>query len=87
MRERLERLLARADAVEDALAIERELQRLTDVIELLKGRQRYLTDQIRFSTITIVFQALSTEPTGPDGFTLPFDWLGELGLSNLMRLQ
>jgi len=87
MRERLERLLQRADAVEDALAIERELQRLTDIIERFKGRQRYLSDQIRFSTITIVFQALSTEPTGPDGFTLPFDWLGELGLSNLMRLR
>jgi hypothetical protein len=87
MRDRLERLLARADEVEDALAIERELQRLTDIIERFKGRQRYLADQIRFSTITIVFQPLSTEPTGPDGFTLPFDWLEQLGLSNLMRLR
>jgi hypothetical protein len=87
MRDRLERLLARADEVEDALAIERELQRLTDIIERFKGRQRYLSDQIRFSTITIVFQPLSTEPTGPDGFTLPFDWLEQLGLSNLMRLR
>ncbi len=87
MRERLERLLARADAVEDALAIERELQRLTDIIERFKGRQRFLADRIRFSTITIVFQPLSTEPTGPDGFSLPFDWLEQLGLSNLMRLR
>lgn len=87
MRERLEQLLARADAVDDALAIERELQRLTDIIERFKGRQRFLADQITMSTITIVFQPLSTEPTGPDGFTLPFGWLNELGLSNLMRLR
>ncbi len=87
MRTRLEALLTRADDVEDALAIERELQRLTEIIERFKGRQRYLADQIRFSTITIIFQPLSTEPTGPDGFTLPFDWLEQLGLSNLMRLR
>ncbi len=87
MRDRLEQLLERADAVEDALAIERELQRLTDIIERFKGRQRHLADQISFSTITIVFQPLSTEPTGPDGFSLPFPWLEELGLSNLMRLR
>jgi hypothetical protein len=87
MRDRLEQLLARANDVEGALAIERELQRLTDFIERAKGRQRFLADRIAFSTITVYFRPLATEPTtGPDGFNLPFDWLGELGLSNLLRL-
>lgn len=88
MRDRLAQLLARANDVEAALAIERELGRLTDEIERLKGRQRYLADRIAFSTITVRFQALSTEPQqGADGFVLPFPWLNELGLTNLMRLQ
>jgi hypothetical protein len=88
MRDRLAQLLTRANDVEAALAIERELGRLTDEIERLKGRQRYLADRISFSTITVRFQPLSTEPAaGADGFVLPFPWLNELGLTNLMRLQ
>ncbi len=87
MRDRLEQLLARANDVEGALAIERELQRITDFIERSKGRQRFLADRISFSTITVYFRPLSTEPAnGPDGFVLPFPWLDELGLSNLLRL-
>lgn len=88
MRDRLELLLTRADDVESALAIERELQRLTEYIETVKGRQRFLADRISLSTITVAFRSLSTEPAGgPDGFVLPFPWLDELGLSNLMRLR
>jgi hypothetical protein len=88
MRDRLEQLLARANDVTAALSIERELQRLTEYIETMKGRQRFLADRISFSTITIRFQALGTEGAGtPDGFSLPFQWLDEIGLSNLMRLQ
>jgi hypothetical protein len=87
MRDRLEQLLTRANDVTAALAIERELQRLTEYIERTKGRQRFLADRISFSTITVSFRSLSTEPTGPDGFVLPFPWLDELGLSNLMRLR
>jgi L-fucose isomerase-like protein len=88
MRDRLEQLLARANDVTAALSIERELQRLTEYIETMKGRQRFLADRISLSTITIRFQALGTEGAGtPDGFSLPFPWLDEIGLSNLMRLQ
>jgi hypothetical protein len=88
MRDRLEQLLARANDVTAALSIERELQRLTEYIETMKGRQRFLADRISLSTLTIRFQALGTEGSGrPDGFALPFPWLDEIGLSNLMRLQ
>ncbi|MEM9190804.1 MAG: DUF4349 domain-containing protein [Myxococcota bacterium] len=86
MRDRLERLLTRAENVEAALAIERELQRLTEELETMKGRQRFLADRIAFSTITVHFQPLNTEAEGPDGFVLPFPWLNQIGLSNLMRL-
>lgn len=87
MRTRLEALLAQADDIEAALAIERELQRLTVNIERMKGRVRYLANQVAFSTITIFFQAKQDEDTTPDTFRLPFAWLDQLGLQRLMRLQ
>ena len=86
LRARLERLLERADSVEDALQIERELQRLTTTIETLRGRQRYLADRISFSTITIHFTPLATESNDTPHFRLPFPWLDRLGLQNLTRL-
>ena len=53
----------------------------------MKGRQRFLADRIAFSTITVRFSSRATE-TGPtDDFRLPFDWLGQLGLSTLMTLR
>jgi len=86
MRDRLEQLLQRAESVEDALEIERELQRLTDFIERMKGRQRFLADRIAFSTITIQFSSRATEQPPTDEFRLPFDWLNELGVTRLLSL-
>lgn len=88
MRERLEALLAGAQSVEEALAVERELQRITESIERMKGRQRHLADQIRYSTVSVEFRE-RRGPTveQPDEFRLPFTWLRELGLANLMRLR
>ena len=86
MRERLEALLARADDVAAALQIERELQRLTALIETLRGRQRFLADRVQFSTITIHFTPMATESNDAPGFRLPFPWLDRLGLQNLTRL-
>lgn len=86
MRDRLEQLLRQASNVEEALAVERELQRLTESIEQMKGRQRWLADRIAFSTITVHFQARTTEQINTDPFRLPFEWLDTLGLRNLLSL-
>ena len=86
MRERLEQLLDRAANVEEALSIERELQRLTETIETMKGRQRFLSDRIAFSTITIRFRSRVRDQGPSDEFELPFDWLDELGLGRLLDL-
>lgn len=86
MRQRLEVLLTRADDIQAALAIERELQRLTTEVERMRGRVRYLASQVSFSTITIHFQPKRDEVTTPDTFRLPFSWLNQLGLQRLMRL-
>jgi len=87
MRDRLEVLLRQASSTEDALAIEREIQRLTETIEQARGRLRYLQDRISFSTITVRFQARNLEHLGADLFQLPFEWLQSLGLSNLLTLE
>jgi hypothetical protein len=86
MRDRLEQLLRQASNVEEALAVERELQRITESIEQMKGRLRWLSDRIAFSTITIHFQPRATETLSTDPFRLPFQWLDTLGLSNLLSL-
>lgn len=88
MRQRVEQLLATATSVEDALAVERELQRITGELEHLRGRMRFLSDRIALSTITVLFRARPRESLDqPDIFELPFAWLDQLGLGNLLQLR
>jgi hypothetical protein len=85
VRQRLESLLAKASSVEDALAVERELARVTGVIEQLKGKRKLLGELVAFSTISVTFQARGVEHINAQP-PLPFDWLQSLGLSNLLSL-
>lgn len=87
MRDRLAELLERAQTVPDSLTIERELERLTQSIELLRGQLRALEDRVAYSTITVRFQAVRVDQeVVRERFRLPFPWLDELGLVNLLRL-
>lgn len=85
VRERLEVLLERASKVEEALAVERELERVTRDIETIKGRLALLGELLRFSTITVNFEAVQVEAVARDN-PLPFHWLQRLGLPHLLRL-
>jgi hypothetical protein len=85
VRQRLEALLAQAGSVEDALAVERELARVTESIELYKGKLELLRELVAFSTITVNFRARPTERVNSD-VPLPFEWLNQLGLPNLLSL-
>lgn len=88
VRDRLEALLARAEKVEDALKVQAELARVTETIEQLKGRLRYMQDRIAYSTLTVIFQPRPTEQIGqPEVYRLPFPWLDELGLPSLLNLR
>jgi len=82
---RVQQLLTQAENVEQALAVETHLQRITMELEQMRGRLRFLSNRIAFSTITVRFQERTTvaEPT----FDLPFQWLRSLGLQDLMRLR
>ncbi len=88
-RQRIEALLAQAATVADALAVQRELERITTELEAMRGRQRYLADRVAFSTITINFQALPREALAAeeDSFRLPFPWLLRLGLHTLLEMN
>ena len=86
MRERVARLLTRADDVDTALRIEQELNRITLALEQLRGQLRHLSSQIAFSTITITFQPMEQLQVDRQ-FQLPFRWLRELGIDRLMRVR
>ncbi|HEX6274984.1 MAG TPA: DUF4349 domain-containing protein [Polyangiaceae bacterium] len=86
VRDRLEALLAKAGKIEDALAVERELERVTQSIEQLKGKLRLLSELVAFSTITVNFRARPRDQVGSET-RLPFPWLNELGLVPLMNLE
>lgn len=85
VRNRLEELLKKADKVVDAIAVERELERVTSQLERLKGRIKLLGELVRFSTITVELAPRSTDSPGRK-VQLPFPWLDTLGLGRLLSL-
>jgi hypothetical protein len=85
MQERLQQLLAQAKNVEEALAVERELARITEEIESMEGRLKVWRELVAFSTITVMFQARPADKIDST-VRLPFPWLDELGLSNLLSM-
>jgi hypothetical protein len=85
MRQRLETLLQKAVNVEEALAVERELERVAQTIEQIKGRLKVLGELVAFSTITVNFQPRAVAPVN-SSVELPFPWLRELGLNHLLSL-
>jgi hypothetical protein len=88
VRDRIAALLERGLSVEQVLVVERELERVTSELERMRGRQRYLSDRIAYSTITVLFRPAPREAIDqPDVFQLPFSWLDSLGLSNLLNLR
>lgn len=85
LRTRLQELLAAAKDVNDALAVEKELARVTETIERMEGKLKRLRELINFSTITVSFNARGGESVNSK-VNLPFDWLGQLGLGPLLQL-
>ena len=77
IRDRLAALLDRAEKVEDALKIERELGRVTEGIELLKGQIQMIANRIAFSTLTVTFNSPLPQQTVKQ--EIPFPWVLQLG--------
>lgn len=85
VRRRLEELLQRAAKVDEALAVERELTRVTQEIERIKGKLKLYRELVAFSTITLTLQSRRSEQVGPN-VPMPFPWLRELSLGRLLSL-
>jgi hypothetical protein len=85
VRTRLEALLAKSNNVQEALAVERELERVTQTIEQIKGKLKFLGELVAFSTITVNFQPHAVDQVNPE-VPLPFEWLRSLGLPHLLAL-
>jgi hypothetical protein len=85
MRDRLAKLLQQA-AVKEALDIEKELSRVTEEIERIEGKLKLFRHRVAYSTLNIAFQARGSKvETRP--LRLPFSWLDQLGLPNLLQLE
>lgn len=85
VQKRLAELLQKAVKVEESIAIERELDRVTGEIERFEGRMKFLRDRAAFSTITVTFEPKPKEQVGA-GPKLPVSWLYDLGLRRLLSL-
>ncbi len=83
MRERLVALLDRADKVEDLLAIEKELQRVTVELERLQGRIQVLRDAVGYSTLTVHFN--TAVPLSETREVIPFAWIRGLERDTQLR--
>jgi hypothetical protein len=85
-RKRLLELLKQATKMEDILSIEREVRRLSEEIETMKGELRFLSDQIAFSTITVQFQSNAPPPIAwPQQRRSRFEWVNQVGLERVIR--
>lgn len=82
---RLRALLSQAKNVEESLAIEREMARLLEKIELFKGQLRFLRHHASLSTLTVVFQVKPrySQPIQSQ-WRSPFGWVQQLGLWRMM---
>lgn len=85
VKKRLEELLEKAKTVEESLAVQRQLERVTIELERLRGKLKLLAELVMFSTITVVLEPKSTEHIDPK-VRLPFPWMDRLGLGELLRL-
>jgi hypothetical protein len=85
VRDRIQKLLDTARNVQEALAVERELERIAGEIERFEGKLKLLRELIAFSTITVQYEPRPTDQVGSN-VRLPFPWLDQLGLGNLMSL-
>src|SRR5262245_49542435 len=85
-RDRLLEILQKADKVEDILKVEAELRRLTEEIERMEGRKKFLADQVAMSTLSATFQALADAPV-KKGARQPsrFPWINRIGAERVVE--
>jgi uncharacterized protein DUF4349 len=87
-RQRLLAILEKATKVEEVLAIETDLRRLTEEIERMKGELRFLGDQIAFSTVSVLFRSSAPEPAPiRTRERSRFEWLNQVGVEHVLSID
>jgi hypothetical protein len=76
-RQKLLEILANAQNVDDALKVETQLERVTETVELLKGKIRYMQTQVDYSTLRVELN--SPLPQNQMVAVIPFPWVRDLG--------
>jgi len=76
VRKRLVQLLIKCKTVKETLTIEQELERITEKIELFKGKIRFIESSAAFSTITV--RVNSPLPQSVAVRPAPFGWVNAL---------
>lgn len=88
-RKRMMAILKNADKMKDIIEIEKEIRRLTEEIERIKGQLRSMADQIMYSTITVELQAKAPPPRPqvqrPRRTVSYFNWINRIGAENVIR--
>lgn len=85
-RERLLEVLAKAEKVEDILKIEAELRRLTEEIERMEGRRKFLADQVALATLAVEFASVTAPPPPPKRrLRSRFGWIQRVGAEAMME--
>ena len=85
-RQRLMEILKKTGQVKDVLEVERDIRRLTEEIEGMKGLLRVLQDKVDLATITVQLEEKALEPLpARHRSSSPFSWINEVGLDHLQR--
>jgi len=85
-RERLLEILQKADKVEDILKVEAQLRRLTEEIERMEGRKKFLADQVTLATLQATFQPITEAPPAKRRRQPSrFDWINRIGAERVME--
>lgn len=84
-RKRLLALLEKTDVLKDILEVERDLRRLTEEIEKMKGRNRLLSNQAEMATVQVFLYENGASAPAPVAATLQFGWIGGIGIEHALR--
>ncbi|MCU0862979.1 MAG: DUF4349 domain-containing protein [Planctomycetes bacterium] len=85
-RDRLLEILQKAEKIEDILRVETELRRLTEEIERMEGRIKFLRDQVAMATLRVTLQATSTPPPPKRSRQRSrFAWINGVGAEQMLR--
>lgn len=80
-RQRLMTLLESAKEAKDMLEIEREIRRVTEEIEALKGSRRVLDDRASWATVEVAVHTRSAVAEPAVVRTSPFPWVHSVGIN------